>query len=647
MKHIPILKWHRQTHETFRDMSTTGVANIVSEAVLDNELEAPLSTEVSKSNAMSLYSMFSMYSQYAADRHKKWASLSPKERRKAGLGFDNHKTGYLHNLVTEGKLQVPSGFTLELSATTRGLFSDQDRPAYIELVVTLAPIDDETLLEAPKTRGRPRKTGQNTIVYRLARSFYTQSPKYSLSVKGSGLFLLQGNTDYALPTKIKADSNKGLPTELYLFLSTMRAPFTFLQGLAEAAVALELGDATQRKRITAVPAFIKGLTNRDLQVKGFTFTRYIDFGNMFQDSKFVNTISNVRQLFLKSLFLIYDASKGNRQNYTNNGMKTYKGVTAETLFEDEDYQRVLELSDDSAQDGQVYHKTAKTVSDIYGVRLTNTEKNRHSNSTNTLTSIYFSLPKTIDRGKLGLDSIGANYLKQHCLRVRFTVFNKFLNDAKIKTLHDLIQHLCRDQQLTTFRSSLDKLFHRVLKGYDYFYWSGLNWRPVVNSKTREAFLADIDNRGIPTKVKEVLRIWFDPKTTDSPDLHNLVNIVMKVYDPESWYLSKEGKPVDASAVRHAKKLANRLSKAVQSNFGVNIQYPLAFHVTVLEAFRSSTLHALYYSGDPDSEVYNNQLRSELRDLMKVSVEAVKHLSGKTAWHALPMTMRKRDLNLVL
>lgn len=646
MKQLPILKWHRQTHETFRDMETTGVANIVSEAVLDNELEAPLSTEVSRSDAMALHAMFSMYSQYASERHKQWAQLSPKERRKAGLGFDNHRTGYLHNLVTEGKLQVPSGFTLELSSSTRGSFGDLDKTAYIELAILLVPLDDETLLEKPKSRGRPRKTTNNTIVYRLARTFYTQTAKYSLSVKGSGLFLLQGNTDYALPSKISAKSTQGLPTELYLFLSTMRAPFTFLQGLAEAAVALELGNTAQRKRIAAVPAFIKGLTNKDLQVKGFTFTRYIDFGNMFQDSKFVNTISNVRQLFLKSLFLIYDASKGNRKNYTNNGMKTYKGVNAETMFEDEDYQRVLELEDET-KDGQVYHKTAKTVSDIHGVRLTSLEKDKYRTSTHALTSIYFSLPKTIDRGKLGLDSIGANYLKQHCLRVRFTVFSKFLNRSNIRTLHDLIQYLCRDQQLTTFRSSLDKLFHRVLKGYDYFYWSGLNWRPVVHAKTREAFLAGLDDRGVPDKVKKVLRIWFDPKTTDTPELHSLVNIVLRVYDPDSWLRVKDGKPLDAKAVSTAKKRASKLAAAVQSNFGVNIQYPLAFHVTVLEAFRSSTLHALYYSGDPDSEVYNNQLRSELRDLMKVSVEAVKHLSGKTAWHALPMTMRKRDLNLVL
>lgn len=646
MKQLPILKWHRQTQKTFADMETLGVANVVSEAVLDNELEAPLSTEIDKSSAMALYSMFSTYAVYSAERYKAWSALSPKERRKQGQSFDNKRAGYLHNLVSEGRLQLPSGFTLDLSSTTRGSFSEQDRPAHIELVVTLVPLDDETLLEKPKSR-RPNKAMQNTIVYRIARTFYTRSPRYSLSVKGSGLFLLQGNTDYALPTKIQATTNKGLPTELYLFLSTMRAPFTFLQGLAEAAVRLKLGDAAQRKRIAGVSQFIKNLTNKDLQVKGFTFTRYIDFGNMFHDSKYVNTISNVRQLFLKSLFLIYDASKGNRHNYTNNGMKTYKGITAETMFEDEAYQRVLELEADRKEKGMVYHKTAKTVSDIHGVRLTNTEKNRHSNSTNILTSIYFSLPKTVDRGKLGLDSIGANYLKQHCLRVRFTVFNKFLNDAKIKTLHDLIQYLCKDKQLTTFRASLDRLFHRVLRGYDYFYWSGLAWRPVVYAPTRNNFLADLDNRGVPPKVAEVLRIWFDPKTTDTPELHNLVNIVMKVYDPSSWQKVQDGKPLPVETVRYHKRLATKIGKAVLENFSVNIQYPLAFHVTVLEAFRSSTLHALYFSGDPSSKVYNKDVKSELRNLMSVSVEAVKHLSSKTAWHALPMTMRKRDLDLAL
>ena len=646
MDHIPLLKWHRQTSKIFSDMETTGVANIVSEAVLDNELEAPLSTEVPEGDAMALYTLFSMYAQHATSRYKEWSALSPKERRKLGQDFDNKKTGYLHNLVTKGNLIVPSGFTLEISSSTRGSFADQSRPAYIDLVVTLVPVDDNTLLEKPKTRNRLRRVTQNVIVYKLARSFYTKAPKCSLSVRGSGLFLLQGNTDYALPTKLQAASSQGLPTELFLFLSTMRAPFTFLHGLAQAAVKLELGTPAQRKRISPVPKFIQNLTNNDLQVRGFTFTRYIDFGSMFSDSPHVNTISNVRQLFLKSLFLIYDAAKSNRKNYTNNGMRTYKGVNAETLFEDEDYQRVLEIKDD-VKDGNVYHKTAKTVSDIHGVRLTNVEKDKHSPTTNNITSIYFSMPKTVDRGRLGLDSIGANYLKQHCLRVRFTVFNKFLNSAKIRTLHDLIQYLCKDRKLTTFRSSLDKLFHRVLKSYDYFYWSGLNWRPVVHAQTRNTFLAELDSRGVPTKVKEVLRIWFDPKTTDSPDLHNLVNIVMKVYDPASWLRVKDGKPIEAKALRDVKKISNRLAKAVQENFGVNLQYPLAFHVTVLEAFRSSTLHALYYSGDPDSEVYNKQLKSELKDLMKVSVEAVKHLSGKTAWHALPMTMRKRDLNLVL
>jgi hypothetical protein len=432
-------------------METSGVANIVSEAVLDNELEAPLSTEVPLNDAMSLYALFSTYAAYATARHRKWSKMSPKERRNSGQGFDNHRTGYLHNLVTEGKLKVPSDFTLEISSSTRGSFSMTDTPAYIELVVTLVPVDDGTLLEKPKSRGRPSKATNNVIVYRLARSFYTRQPKYSLSVKGSGLFLLQGNTDYALPSKLNADSNHGLPTELFLFLSTMRAPFTFLQGLAKAAVRLELGDAAQRERIASVPTFIKNLSNKDLIIRGFTFTRYIDFGSMFRESPFINTISNVRQLFLKSLFLIYDAAKGNRKNYTNNGMKTYKGISAETMFEDESHQRLLTRNYQDDDTGNVYHRTAKSVSDIHGVRLTNIAKHKHSNSTNVLTSIYFSLPRTVNRGKLGLDATGANYLKQHCLRVRFTVFSKFLNASKIKTLHDLVQYLCADKQLKTFR----------------------------------------------------------------------------------------------------------------------------------------------------------------------------------------------------
>jgi hypothetical protein len=81
VKQLPLLKWHRQTHETFSDMETSGVANIVSEAVLDNELEAPLSTEVPLNDAMSLYALFSTYAAYATARHRKWSKMSPKERR--------------------------------------------------------------------------------------------------------------------------------------------------------------------------------------------------------------------------------------------------------------------------------------------------------------------------------------------------------------------------------------------------------------------------------------------------------------------------------------------------------------------------------------------------------------------------------------
>ncbi len=647
-KSVPILKWHRQTHKVFPDMETSGVANIVSEAVMDNELEAPLTTEVTLELARSVHSLFSACTSYATDKYERWSRLTPKERRELGPRFDNNKVGYLHELVDCGGLKLPSGFTLELSGSSRGTFSELDRTASIDLVVTLVDTTDKTFMEAPRKHGRPVKYTPNVIVYRLARQFSKGKPKYNLSVKGSGLFLLQGNTDYALPTRIQTNNSEELPTELYLFLNTMRAPFTFLKSLSEASLKIGLG--RKNPRIEKLPDFLANLKDSDLQVKGFTFTRYIDFSRMFANSDKAHLLPNTRQMFLKSLFLIYDAAKGNRHNYTNNGMKTYKGITAETIFEDEAYQRTLKNhAEDNLLSPRGYYGKAKTVSDIYGVRLTNIERaSPTAPSTHLFTSIYFSIPKTVDRGKLGLSSEGADYLRKNCLRVRFTVFNRFLNSTKIKTLDDLTRYLCKDKKLTTFRSNLDRLFHRVLNGYDYFYWSGMQWRPVASINARTNFVSRLETDDkIPEKVKDVLRTWLDPRTTERPEFHSLLNIVLSIYEPAAWAAQDRGLPMSEDALKRAKKVAMKLSAAVRRNIGIDLNYPLAFHITVLEAFRSSTLHALYYSGDKQSESYNKDLAIEMRQILEVSAEAVKHLSGEGAWHALPMTMKQRELELVL
>lgn len=661
---IPLLKWHRQTSRSFKDMTSDGVANIVSEAVLDNELEAPLATEVSSDQAQAVHRMFVMYVQYAVSQRKLWSRLSLKEKKEQGLVFDNRRTGYLHQLVHHG-LVLPSGYTIEISGSTRGSFNEQGKAASIELVVTLVEQDDPSLLDIPKKRGRPVRS-ENMIVYRLARVFYKGNVTYQLSVKGSGLFLLQGNTDYALPNRMrpnKSVDNKpaDMPTELFLFLSTMRAPFQFLQNLATVAVTMGLGTTEQRKAVAAVPKLIRGLSNTDLQIRGFTFTRYIDFTRLFGQDE-VNTIPNSRQLFLKSLFLIYDVAKANRLGFVNNGLKTYKGIKAETTFEHEYLQRFKDLGEDDEADqrskaglphtpddkapgsDKSWVKHLGSAGSLYSVRLTKIDGRQASRSTNIATSIYFSMPKVVDRGKLGLSASGADYLQKNCLRVRFTVYSHFLRKNRIASLQDLIDYLCPDKELTTFRSNLDKLFLRVLHGYDYFYWSGLRWQNVARKSARDAFLERLDqDETIPAKVKRVLNIWLGVDPASDPDLTSLFNIVTRVYTPDSWINIKDGRPLDKEVEHDLQAKTRKLRDLVLETFGVDMNYPLAFHITVLEAFRNSTLHALYYSGDPESQEYNKARKLEYSSLKRVSVAAVQHLANKQVWHALPMTMRKRQL----
>jgi hypothetical protein len=629
-------------------MKTDGVANILSDAMLDSGVEAPLSTDLEYQAALAFYQMLQTYAVYAEVENKRWDKLTEKQKQAEhpDLVLAAPQYGALHHLITKGQLNVPAGWTISMNSSSNGSFQSENKTAYVELDVILLPLVEKV----PQQKvGRPKKHGQDSqiITYRLFKSVGSlDEATFTLSVKGSGLFLLQGNTDYALPARLRTkakDESEDTATELQMFVGAMKSPFGLLQSLAKVCVDLEMSRRPEvNDRIKKIVPFLGQLSNDKIRVRGFTFTRYMDFRHL----KLKNI--DIRQDFLRSLFLIYEAAKPNRKSFMNNGMKTYKSITTETRFEDEDLQKSLEaeyqeFSKNTDDPIKAFRKRSKSVSGIYSIRLTRSivEKNRNFNS-HHLTAIQFTVPRTLDRTKLGLDSEGANYLRDHCVKVRFSVFNRFLMDYKLKNLSDLIRYLCPDHKLETFRDNLDRLFHRVLEGYDYFYWVSRSWSWVVLPEDCQEWLDKV-RRTAPKQVWQFLKLWASETAATTPDLHTLIGLVLRHYWPNAQ--DPTTGMIDTAILKQAEKKAHKIAKIVLAKYGLNIRYPRAFHITVADAFYSSTLNnlqsiqGLVDLGPKEKKALRQQTEKVLSNLSA--------LHRPQNWNALALTMRKRQLNLVL
>lgn len=639
------MKWDKNVSRKFPDMRTDGVANMLSDSLTDSGVEAPLSTNLEHAAALAFYQMIQTYVTYSDAQHKRWAKLTDKQRKAEvpNLVLANSSYGVLHHLITKGGLIVPPKWTLDIQANSKSSF-DPDKAAYVDLDVVFLPIVEQ----APGSKvGRPRRhfEGSQIITYRLFKSTGSfTTAQFTLSVKGSGLFLLQGNTDYALPSLLRTkQAGEDSATELQLFVGAMKSPFALLQSLAQVCSTLGLAkDPEVNERIGNIVPFLDELTNDRIRVRGFTFTRYMDFRNLELPN------IDIRQDFLRSLFLIYEAAKGNRRTFMNNGMKTYKGIMSETRFEDEDLQRDLDnvyqefYERHKSDPAKVFRKRAKSVSDIYSIRLSRSMLKKGASISNHLTALQFTVPKTPGRAKLGLVPTGAKYLRDHCLKVRFSVFNKFLMDYKLRSLKDLIQYLCPDHNLDTFRLNLDRLFHRVLEGYDYFYWVGRKWSQVVSPEDCDAWLSGV-KKDAPENVWKFLRLWASVQASDTPDLHTLTGLVLRHYYPKAQ--DPDTGQIDAKTLKEAEKLGIKIAKKVLSNYGVNIKYPRAFHITVSDAFFSSTMHNLQsvqglMTLSPEEK--EKLLRRVEKVLSRLSV-----LHRPQTWNALALTMQKRQIDLVL
>ena len=645
MSTLPLVKWDGRVNRKFPDMKIDGVANILSDSMVDSGVEAPLSTDLDYSAALAFHQLMNTYAVYAGYHHKDWTNLKDSKRklRVPDLILSSPQHGVLHHLITTGGLIVPPKWTVDIQTNMNGSFSSE-KTAYIELVVIFLPILDYQPIAHV---GRPKKhcPGSQVVTYRLLKSpGPAAKASFTLSVKGSGLFLLQGNADYALPAKLKT---KGPPedtaTELQMFVGAMKSPFALLQSLAQTCLNLKMSERGEvNQRIENIVPFLEQLPNDKIRVRGFTFTRYMDFQKLGLKNV------GIRQDFLRSLFLIYEAAKGNRRSFTNNGMKTYKGITAETRFEDEDLQKTLDADymafakRHSDAPNKVFLKKAKSVSNVYSVRLTKSVLKQGTNVSNHLTTLQFTVPKTLDRTKLGLDPSGARYLRDHCLKIRFSVFNKFLLDYKIHHLGELIQYLCPDHKLDTFRANLDKLFHRVLEGYDYFYWVGRKWENVVTPFMCCLWTDEI-KRDIPLHVWELLRMWASEETASDPGAHTLTNLVLKQYWPDAR--DPDTGMIDRDILKAAEKKGQKIAKIILAKYGINIRYPRAFHITVADAFFCSTLHNLQsLQGVLD---LTTRQRDKLRVRAERLLDRLSVLHRPRSWNALAMTMRKRHTTLIL
>ncbi len=644
MSTLPLVKWDGRVNKKFPDMKTEGVANLLSDSMVDSGVEAPLSTDLDRPAALAFYQMIQTYVNYSAARHTRWSKLTNKQRQAEvpGLVLATSSYGVLHHLITKGGLSVPPKWTVDIQASVKPSLQPE-KAAYVDLDVVLLPILD-CVPALPVGRPKKHGAGSHVISYRLFKSAGPfDTAQFTLSVRGSGLFLLQGNTDYALPAKLDARSKKDTATELQMFIGAMKSPFSLLQGLAQACLTLRLAEKQDvAKRIGDIVPFLGELANNKIRVRGFTFTRYMDFRHLKVPG------IDIRQDFLRSLFLIYEAAKANKVNFVNNGMKTYKGILTETRFEDEDLQKVLDADykdfyhrhkSDSAK---VFRKRAKSVSDVYSIRLTRSILRSNASLSNHLTALQFTVPKTLGRAKLGLAPKGARYLRDNCLKVRFSVFNKFLLDCRVHNLSELIQYLCPDHSLDTFRANLDKLFHRVLEGYDYFYWVGRKWSSVVLPSKCEAWLDEV-RASAPASVWKLLKLWASVRASDTPDMHTLTGLVLEQYYPEAH--DPVTGHVDPNVLKSAERRGSKIAKAVLAKYGVNIKYPRAFHVTVSDAFFSSTLHSL------QSMEGLMDLSPEEKDGLRTKTEKVLDrlsvLQKHSTWNALALTMQKRQLLQIL
>jgi hypothetical protein len=250
-----------------------------------------------------------------------WDKLSTKEKRS--------KVNPLYHL-SGAYVVCPKGFMFDMEGSSKKPMSSSETDTVFncQLTVTFKSIDSPAASAGSLVLGL-RKSGS----------------AYDLSVQGSGLFLLQGNTDYALPNNLKALAfDPKTPLEIQLLTASMLAPFSFLSGLAKAAHSLPAFGAyvTSREYLPSISTLVQGLELKQIRLNGFTVTRYQDFSNFGSDTP----PSELRQTFLASLFLIYDAAKPSSKGYMNNGMRSYKGISAETRFVDEAY---LAISDQDEQ----------------------------------------------------------------------------------------------------------------------------------------------------------------------------------------------------------------------------------------------------------------------------------------------------------
>ncbi len=646
MNALPLVNWDRRVNQKFPDMKTSGVANLLSDSMIDSGVEAPLSTDLERPAALAFHQLIQTYVNYSGAQHARWSKLTDKRRRAEvpGLVLADSSYGVLHHLITKGGLVVPPKWTVDIQASVKPTFHPE-KAAYVDLDVVLLPVLDFSPIP---TAGRPRKyaEGSQVVSYRLSKSAGPlETAQFTLSVRGSGLFLLQGNSDYALPSKLRVQSSqKDTATELQMFVGAMKSPFGLLQGLAQTCLNLKLSNKPEvTERIANIVPFLGQLPNDKIRVRGFTFTRYMDFRRLKVPG------IDIRQDFLRSLFLIYEAAKGNRRGFVNNGMKTYKGILAETRFEDEELQRVLDADYKDFYDKhknspeKVFRKRAKSVSEVYSIRLARSVVEKGGTSSHHLTALQFTIPKTAGRSKLGLNPKGAKYLRDNCIKVRFSVFNKFLLDSKLHNLSDLIKYLCPDHRLDTFRANLDKLFHRILEGYDYLYWVGRKWSKVVLPTRCEAWLDEVRADKAPEQVWELLSAWASVKASDTPDMHTLTGLVLDQFYPDAH--SRATGLVDSKILKLAEKKGAKIAKAVLAKYGVNIKYPRAFHVTVSDAFFSSTLHNLQ-----SVEGLMDLTPEEKADLRVKTTEVLTRLGvlqKHSTWNALALTMQKRQLLQIL
>jgi hypothetical protein len=123
----------------------------------------------------------------------------------------------------------------------------------------------------------------------------------------------------------------------------------------------------------------------------------------------------------------------------------------------------------------------------------------------------------------------------------------------------------------------------------------------------------------------------------------LTGLVLHHYYPKAQDLDTG--QIDAKVLKEAERKGIKIAKKVLSAYGVNIKYPRAFHITVSDAFFSSTLHNLQsmqglMSLSPE-EKQKLLLRVE-KVLSRLSV-----LHKPQTWNALALTMQKRQIDLIL